>query len=64
MHDKIAGHLTDFGGILRCENCGKACPIGGKEQIAYRLANGWPKCCEHTMRWVTDKELADERKED
>lgn len=63
MHDKIAGNLTEFGGVLRCMECGKERPIGGKGQISHRLATGWPKCCGNTMRWVTDAELDKESKE-
>lgn len=56
IHDKIGADLQGFGGILRCMTCGHEQPLGS---VGNKLANGWPKCCGYTMRWVTARQLAE-----
>lgn len=54
IHDKIGGDLQGFGGLLRCRECGNERALGN---VGDKLANGWPKCCGYTMRWITRREL-------
>lgn len=55
LHSAIAADLEHFGGILRCAGgCQREQPLG---DVADSLRHGWPKCCGHTMRWVTQREL-------
>ena len=49
--------LNEFGGHLECEVCHRAAPLGDANQRL--LGAGWPKCCGYTMRWWTDRQLAD-----
>jgi hypothetical protein len=64
IHDTIADELiTRFGGILRCETCGRTEPLSG-DVIAQALRSGWPKCedlnaaFDHgTMRWWTRTQI-------
>lgn len=58
LHNNLGEELKSLGGILRCEQCGLQRPLGN---IGNKLANGWPKCCGLTMRWVTDRELKEEQ---
>jgi hypothetical protein len=51
--------FSQFGGILRCTECGEEHTLSSLLAGKY-LANGWPKHCGYTMRWVTDRELAAE----
>ena len=53
----IAADLERFGGILRCGTCGREQPLG---DVGAHTRQGWPKCCEHTMSWVTQRELDEE----
>jgi hypothetical protein len=63
-HDTIADELvTRFGGILRCETCGRTQSLSG-DVIAQALARGWPKCEDlgapyhhGTMRWWTRAQI-------
>ena len=50
--------LSSFGGILRCLTCGREQSLerGEAERRTYD-GEGWPKCCGHTMRWITEREL-------
>jgi len=54
--------LSSFGGVLRCLFCGreKELEVQEAEWRTYDGA-GWPTCCGHTMRWMTDRELQGER---
>jgi hypothetical protein len=54
----IAADLERFGGILRCGTCGRERPLG---DVAAHTSRGWPKCCGHTMGWVTQRELDEEK---
>jgi hypothetical protein len=50
-----------YGGELRCEKCGiKIKP--NKHDIAVFLQSGWPYHCGETMRYVSAKELDEEKK--
>lgn len=61
VHNKIAGDLAGFGGVLRCTVCKYEEPVGGPDGIAASLSDGWPRCHGYTMTWVTDRLLAEER---
>lgn len=54
IHSKIGSKLASFGGHLECGVCGRIEPLGNTTN---KLANGWPKCCGYTMRWLTQREL-------
>jgi hypothetical protein len=56
----IAGDLSLFGGILRCNTCGTEVPVG---DIGRNLRTGWPECHGQAMTWVTLKLLAAETRE-
>lgn len=43
---------AEFGGLLRCETCGKQAPV----EPAYWHV-GWPKHCGQTMRWWTQRQI-------
>lgn len=43
-------------GVLFCRECGFKLISGGARTETY-LKNGWPKCCDQTMRLITDKQL-------
>lgn len=53
-HQNIGKELYHFGGILKCNKCGKERSLGSIEN---KLANGWPKCCGYTMRWITARQM-------
>jgi len=56
LHDAIGGSLDQFGGHLRCESCGFGYPM--RPGMAGRFtAKGWPRCCGHTMRWWTQRQI-------
>jgi hypothetical protein len=57
LHQAIASDIAPLGGILKCLTCGKNFPLA-EARVANSLANGWPKCCGYTMRWITARELA------
>lgn len=50
IHIKIADELVGFGGHLECMECGYTEGLGA---VGSHLANGWPKHCGYTMRWIT-----------
>ena len=52
--EKVAASLDGFGGILRCEVCGRKRMLGN---VGMKLANGWPKHCGYTMRWWTQRQI-------
>jgi hypothetical protein len=52
--------LDSFGGELRCLTCGVRKPMKNGDAARY-MASAWPKCHGYTMRWVTNRELAQER---
>lgn len=54
IHNKITQDLSEFGGYLECQQCGKKEPLG---DINHSLQNGWEKCCGYTMRLITKNEL-------
>jgi hypothetical protein len=54
IHDVIGSELQEFGGLLRCTKCDRERTLGS---VSHRLANGWPKCCGYTMRWMTQRQL-------
>ena len=56
----IAGDLSLFGGILRCNSCGAEVPLG---DVSRHLRTGWPQCHGLTMTWVTAKQLAAEKRD-
>ena len=45
----------EFGGILRCMECGHETELTSKD-VSHYLSKGWPKHCEYTMRWITKNE--------
>lgn len=53
-HSAIAADLAPFGGILKCRDCQRTQPLG---DVAGNLREGWPRCCGHTMRWITQRQL-------
>jgi hypothetical protein len=61
IHTAIAADLAGFGGILRCTGeCGRTEELDAAKIERY-LRHGWPKCCGYTMRWVTQRELSEEK---
>lgn len=57
IHSDNGGDLyLQFGGILRCTECGVEHLLNATA-IGMYLSSGWPKHCGYTMRWVTQKEL-------
>lgn len=50
--------LSSFGGHLECTDCGRVTPLG---DVGAKLKGGWPKCCRHTMTWVTARQLAERK---
>lgn len=68
-HEAIAGDLKSFGGLLRCTVCGVENTLPSDDsrwarKVGSLLRTGWPKHCGYTMRWVTDSQLAEERRKD
>jgi hypothetical protein len=53
-----AEELESLGGILRCLMCGEERPLG---DVAEKLRVGWPTCHDQTMRWVTGRQVEEER---
>lgn len=47
--------LGGFGGFLRCRTCGGTAPLGNPGVRVTRT--GWPKCCGHTMEWITQRQI-------
>jgi hypothetical protein len=59
----IAADLSGFGGILRCTGeCGRREELD-RARIEACLRHGWPECCGHSMRWVTQRELDEEKRD-
>lgn len=54
MYEQMASKLKKFGGILKCESCGREMRLNN---ISLYLQSGWPKCCGYTMRWITKNEM-------
>lgn len=52
--EAIGEALPTFGGHLRCETCGTEQPLG---DTTAHIRHGWPRCCGHTMRWWTQRQL-------
>jgi hypothetical protein len=59
IHNEIASELVNFGGKLKCEECGREIILTERD-IKYYLLSGWPICCGYTMRWFTKNELKSE----
>jgi hypothetical protein len=57
LHGAIAKDIDGFGGILRCNTCGRWEWMTGSAGF---LAHGWPKCHGYTMTWVTRRLLDEE----
>lgn len=57
----IAADVSLFGGVLRCGTCRAEQPLG---DVRSHLTTGWPRCCGHTMTWMTLKLLAAENRGD
>lgn len=53
IHISIANNLVGLGGHLQCMSCGYKESLGA---VGSHLANGWPKHCSYTMRWITRRE--------
>ena len=51
----IGKDLEGFGGYLRCETCFREEALG---DVGHKIAKGWPKCHDATMRWWTAKQIA------
>lgn len=51
----IGGALDGFGGYLRCRTCGYSRDLGDPGERVTRT--GWPKCCTHTMEWITQRQI-------
>lgn len=54
LPEAIGANLQGFGGLLRCRTCGVEKPLG---DVGDKLRHGWPKCCGHTMQWITQRQL-------
>lgn len=54
--DLIAESVEGFGGLLRCETCGREQSMCEGDAGSY-LFRGWPRCCGYTMRWWTQRQL-------
>jgi hypothetical protein len=54
LHKELADELEGFGGVLRCTVCGHEKSLN---DIAGWLKGGWPRHCNYTMRWYTQREL-------
>lgn len=50
----VGRDLAPFGGFLQCLTCGSEQELG---DVGNKLAHGWPKCCGHTMRWWTQRQI-------
>jgi len=48
--------LNAFGGELRCIECGRVTPMS-EDDASHYTAQGWPRCCGYTMRWVTRRQI-------
>ena len=59
MYKAIGSDLDALGGVLRCEVCGYEIPLQQGDAARY-TRHGWPKHCDKGMRWLTQKQLADE----
>lgn len=59
LHGSIGADLDAFGGVHRCNECGYEILMKPGD-AAYYLRHGWPRHCGQGMRWVTDRELAEE----
>lgn len=57
IHDRIAGDIDGFGGILRCTVCKRWEWMTGSAAF---LRHGWPICHGYTMTWVTQRLLDEE----
>jgi hypothetical protein len=58
MHDAIGASLDQFGGVLRCETCGRVSEMEAGAAGRY-TAKGWPSHCGYTMRWWTQRQIDD-----
>lgn len=56
MPAAIGNDIAGLGGFLRCETCKDVKALNGGDHGRY-LARGWPKCCGHTMRWWTRRQI-------
>lgn len=56
--EQITAGIEDaHGGFLRCETCRWVEPVKPSGGGSY-FGTGWPKCCGHTMRWWTARQVA------
>jgi hypothetical protein len=63
IHGSIADDViaaTGGVGLLRCTTCGTEQGLSSA-RIASYFRSGWPKHCTYTMRWVTERQLVEER---
>ena len=54
IYETLGKELKEFGGYLKCMECGRESEVGN---IANHLQFGWQKCCNYTMRWITKNEI-------
>lgn len=52
----IGAKLEGFGGVLRCTVCGFTSQLEQGQAGKY-ISKGWPKCCDLTMRWWTQRQI-------
>jgi hypothetical protein len=48
--------LDAFGGFLRCEKCGATLDLDSGDAGRY-TSKGWPRHCNLTMRWWTQRQI-------
>lgn len=53
---RIGAALEGFGGVLRCETCGRTIEMLPGDAGLY-TSSGWPRCCGYTMRWWTQRQI-------
>lgn len=54
QQQKLIDELEAIGGHLECTVCKRQEELGNN--IALKLATGWPKCCGYTMTWITARQ--------
>lgn len=52
----IGTSLDQFGGFLRCEVCRRQQDMHKGDAGRY-TGHGWPRCCDLTMRWWTQRQI-------
>ena len=53
LHNDLAETILGESPYLECKHCGRKIELT-KADVAYRLNNGWEKCCGYTMRYYME----------